>query len=175
MNGNPRKTIAASDMAKLTAAVAEADTADTAFAAVADAADRFIGHRLFTIMAFDADAMQVQRLYSSNVQAYPVGGWKDKRDTQWGRHVLEEGRPFLGHNAEDIRVNFDDHRRIHELGLESALNIPVRIFGTTIGTMNLLHQAEYYDAADIERGWIIAGQLVGPLSVAAHRLLNPAG
>ncbi len=158
----------ASELLKLTTAMAEAADADAAFAAVAAAANTFIGHRLFSIMAFDAGAMRVQRLYSSDTAAYPVGGWKEKRDTQWGRHVLEEGRPFVGYNADDIRANFDDHRHIHELGLESILNIPVRLLGTTIGTMNLLHQAEYYDPTDIECGLIIAGQLVGPLCVGAR-------
>ena len=69
-------------------------------------------------------------------------------------------------NAEDIRSNFSDHELILGLGLESVMNVPVRILGRTIGTMNLLHHADYYDVADLECGYFLAGQLVGPLCMA---------
>ena len=151
------------DLSELMKAVADAAGSEAVFAAVAGAAGTFIGHRLFTIMAFDVAAMQVRRLYSSNPDAYPPGGSKGKRDTRWGRHVLEKGLPFIGRNAEDIRSNFDDHEVIFGLGLESVLNVPIRICGRTIGTMNLLHQPEYYSSADLERGFIFAGLLVSPL------------
>ena len=67
-----------SDLSALVNAVAEAKGPDAIFATIADAANIFIGHRLFTVMAFNAEAMQVQRLYSSNPEAYPPGGRKDK-------------------------------------------------------------------------------------------------
>ena len=151
------------DLSELMTTVADAASSEAVFSAVAGAAETFIGHRLFTIMAFDAKAMQVQRRYSSNPEAYPPGGTKAKRDTQWGRHVLEQGRPFIGRNADDIRTNFDDHEVIFGLGLGSVLNVPIRIWGRTIGTMNLLHQTEFYSTVDLERGFIFAGLLVGPL------------
>ena len=154
-----------SDLSALVNAVAEAKGPDAIFAAIANGANTFIGHRLFTVMAFDAEAMQVQRLYSSNPEAYPPGGRKDKRDTPWGRRVLEAGHPFIGRNADDIRANFDDHVTILGLGLESVLNVPVRLYGRTIGTMNLLHERNYYGTADLECGNFLAGQLVGPLCV----------
>lgn len=159
-------TLTLSTLSELARTVAEADSSDSAFALVAGAAEACIGHRLFTIMAFDARAMQVRRLYSSNPVAYPSGGFKDKRDTRWGRQVLEQGRAFIGRNAEDIRANFGDHETILRLGLESVLNMPVRVHGRTIGTMNLLHQAGYYDSADLECGVLLASQLVGPLCLA---------
>lgn len=169
MNAKTKGAIAASDMSMLAEAIAEADGPNAAFAAVADAADALIGHRLFTIMVFDADAMKVRRLYSSNADAYPVGGWKQKKDTDWGRHVLTEGQPYVGRTADDIRANFDDHALIIGLGLESIINIPVRILGRTIGTMNLLHEAGHYSADHIPSGQILAGSLVGPLCLETGR------
>ncbi|MEM9682890.1 MAG: GAF domain-containing protein [Pseudomonadota bacterium] len=155
-----------SDLSRVATEVADATTPNAVFAAVAEAADRLIGHRLFTIMAFNADAVQVQRVYSNNPEAYPPGGRKDKRDTPWGRHVLEQGRPFIGVDADDIRANFDDHEVILGLGLESVLNVPVRLYGQTIGTMNLLHERGFYDTTSLNCGYFLAGQLVGPLSVS---------
>ena len=156
------------DLAELTELahiIAEADGPEPVFAAVAEAANRHIGHKLFTIMAFDAASMRVQRLYSNNPEAYPPGGAKAKRDTEWSRHVLEQGSPFIGHSAEDIRANFDDHDVIFGLGLESILNMPVRLQGKTIGTMNLLHEAAFYDTSDLVWGSFLAAQLAGSLSL----------
>lgn len=163
MRRAPKPTPSLSDLSRVATAVADAGDDDAVFAVVADAADTLIGHRLFTIMAFDPDAVQVQRLFSSNPETYPTGGRKDKRDTPWGRHVLEEGRPFIGVEADDIRANFDDHEVILGLGLESVLNVPVRRYGRTVGTMNLLHERGYYGPADLDCGHCLAGLLVSSL------------
>ncbi len=157
--------LALADLANLVHAMAEANGPDQTLAVVADAANRYIGYKLITIMAFDAETMRVQRLYSSNPATYPLGGGKGKRDTEWSRHVLIEGRPYIGRTEEDIRANFDDHEVIFGLGLKSVLNIPVRIYGRTIGTMNMLHEAAFYDTPDLEWGLFLAAQLIGPLSI----------
>ena len=153
-------------LSTLSRTVSEASSDDAIYNAVASTANDLIGHRLFTIMAFDASAMQVQRVYSSNPDAYPTGGRKDKRETAWGQQVLEEGRPFIGRAADDIRAHFDDHAVILGLGLKSVLNVPVRLRGRTIGTMNLLHESGHYDVADLDLALPLASQLVGPLTEA---------
>jgi hypothetical protein len=173
MGTSPDSTSLPAGLADLAKAVAEAGRRDEVFAAVADMAGRYIGHRLFTVMAFDAEGMRVRRLYSSNPAAYPPGGSKAKRDTPWGRLVLEQGRPFIGRGADDIRANFDDHEVILGLGLESVLNVPVRGFGWTLGTMNLLEAAGFYDESDLDWGHVLAGQLIGPLSVEPRRGPRP--
>lgn len=156
--------ISITDLAAITSLTAEAADAKEVFAAIEALADRVIGHKLFTIMALNTEKMQVRRLYSSNPDAYPVGGWKEKRDTEWGRQVLEEGRPYIGYSADDIRTVFDDSDLILSLELESVLNMPVRLFGQTIGTMNLLHRADYFQSSDVDTGALLAGHLVGALS-----------
>lgn len=156
--------ISIADLSSIAAIAAEADSAESVFAALDTLAASAIGHKLFTVMALNVEAMQVRRVYSSNPDAYPVGGWKDKRDTEWGRHVLEQGRPYIGRDADDIRAVFDDSDLILGLGLESVLNIPVRLLGRTVGTMNLLHRADYFLPGDVETGVLLAGQLAGPLA-----------
>lgn len=149
----------------LTGTIAEATSPDEIFTAVADVAKSCIDYKLLTIMAFDAENMRVKRLYSSNPDAYPLGGGKGKRDTPWGRQVLIEGRPFISASEEDIRKNFDDHNFIFELGLKSVMNIPIRIYGRTIGTLNFLNDASGYNARDLEWGLFLASQLIGPVSI----------
>ena len=68
------------------------------------------GHCLFSVNAFRAQTMEVERLYSSNPQAYPVGGRKLKRDTGWSRKVLVDTEAAIVAN---ILVNnrFRRHHR----------------------------------------------------------------
>lgn len=100
------------------------------------------GHRLCTAMRFDAAAMTVQRLYSSDPIAYPVGGAKPKRDTAWGRQVLLERRLYCGQGAEDLRRDFADHAVILGLGLRSVVNVPIVTGGECLGTLNFLWAEE---------------------------------
>lgn len=148
----------------VTAALANAADNGAVFVAAEQAAQRCIGHKLFTVMAFDAEKMQVQRLYSSNAGAYPPGGRKDKRDTAWGRQVLDEGKPYIGYTAADIRASFDDHDVILGLQLESVLNMPIRAGGRTLGTVNLLHGRDYYRESDLTTVSLLAALLVAPVS-----------
>jgi len=150
-------------LSKLADTIAEAKSHDEIFADVAEAADTVIGHKLFTIMVFDAEAMEVSRVYSSNRKAYPPRGKKKKRDTAWGRRVLEKGNPYIGRSADDIRANFNDHEVILGLGLQSVLNMPIRSAGVTLGTMNLLHKRDYYSDQDLEVASLLADMLAGPL------------
>ncbi len=144
--------------------LASATSSEAAFQAACDIARDLIGHQLFTIMAFDADAMEVERCFTSNPDAYPAGGRKQKRDTAWGRHVLSEGKHFIGYNADDIRANFHDHEVIKGLGLNSVLNVPIRCLGKTVGTMNLLDDADFYKESDVAIASIIASSLAGVLA-----------
>ncbi|MGI9476946.1 MAG: GAF domain-containing protein [Hyphomicrobiaceae bacterium] len=147
-------------------AVAQAEVKDqTAFFEMAAAtAETLIGHKLFTVMAFHEHSMEVERLYSNQPADYPAGGRKKKRDTEWGQQVLERGEPYIGASADDIRRHFDDHEVIFRLGLESILNMPIKVGGRTIGTMNLLHVANYYSDKDLAAAQLIAGLMAGRMA-----------
>lgn len=97
-----------------------------------------IGYRLFTVTWFDAAAMQVERVYSSNALAYPVGGRKAKRDTAWGRQVLIDGTPLICEGDEAIVRMFEDHGTILGLGLHASINAPVLSEGECVGVLNFL-------------------------------------
>jgi GAF domain-containing protein len=152
------------EFSTLATSIAEIENPESAIAAIAQAAQEFIGHRLFTAMKFNPVAMEVQRVYSSNHESYPPGGRKPKRDTEWGRLVLLQGQPYIGRNADDIRTHFNDHVILLGLGLESILNIPVRSCGKTIGTMNLMNVASYFTGDDLIPGQLLAALMVWPLS-----------
>jgi GAF domain-containing protein len=106
--------------------------------AAAEIVRQATGPGLCTAMRFDAAAMTVRRLYSSDPASYPVGGAKPKRDTPWGRIVLLDRQVFVGEDEAAIRQYFDDHALILGLGLRSVVNVPVLLRGGCVGTLNLL-------------------------------------
>ncbi|MDO9503230.1 GAF domain-containing protein [Falsiroseomonas sp.] len=147
----------AAGLAAFTAAAREARP--LALLQAADAVGRrAMGHRLCTAMRFDAAAMTVRRLYSSDNAAYPVGGAKPKRDTAWGRHVLLRREVFVGEGAEAITEYFDDHALILGLGLRSIVNVPVLYAGACLGTVNFLWAEDR-----VAPGWRSLAELLGLL------------
>lgn len=147
--------LTAAQLARLEAAAREAEPL-ALLRAIDAVAREATAHGLLTAMRFDAAAMTVQRIWSSAPGAYPVGGAKPKRDTEWGRQVLLERRVFVGEGAAAIRAHFGDHAVILGLGLRSIVNVPVVARGACLGTLNLLWAAER----------------VGPEQVALARLLG---
>jgi GAF domain-containing protein len=147
-------------------AYAAADAA-AAFLAIDAYAHATLAHTLCTINRYDAGAMRVLRLYSSNPGAYPPGGSKDKAGTAWGRHVLQERRVFVGEGEDAIREFFDDHGAIRELGLRSVINVPVVYGGACLGTVNFLMPRPAVSDADVH-----AARLAGLLALPAFQALD---
>jgi len=119
------------------------------FAAVHEVAARRVGARLVTVMRHHAAEAEVERLWSSNEQAYPVGGRKQKRDTGWSRKVLEQHRVLVSAGDDGIRDSFDDHAIIFGLGLHSCVNVPLVSQGQCIGTLNVLRAQPDWSEDDV--------------------------
>jgi GAF domain-containing protein len=146
-------------LASLAQTVARSTDEQAIWAHAKDVAHSIIGHQLFTVMRHDAAASTVTRIYSSRTPEYPPGVSKHKGPTPWGIRVLQQGQFYIGYNAADIESNFSDHAIIASMGLASILNLPVRVANTTIGTVNLLNVANYYDDTQVEVGTILAALL----------------
>ena len=129
-----------------------------------DAAAGRVGYDLLTVMRFHPETWEVERLHSTDPEAYPPGGRKAKRETAWGALVLGKGEPYRGSGEAAIRWAFDDAETILGLGLIQVLNMPVRIEGLTVGTVNLLRRAPAYAARDAARVRLIATLLAGRLA-----------
>jgi hypothetical protein len=95
---------------------------------------------------------------------YPVGGRKAKRDTAWSDHTLRDMKVFRASGVDAIRAAFNDHATILSLGLASVLNIPLVLAGRCVGTMNLLHEADWYTAEDEPTGLLISAFLLPVLA-----------
>ena len=150
----------------LAEAIARAQSLDTVWEAADLAYASLIGHRLFTVLVYEADQGLVRRQYSNRPDEYPVSGTKPMGATPWGEHVLHQGKPYIGRDAADIRWAFFDHELIASMGLASTCNLPVRAFGRTLGTINLLHEAGHYDDDCLTLGMVLAGLLAPAMAKA---------
>jgi GAF domain-containing protein len=150
------------DLAALAARFAVETQPALLYAAIDALVQEVIGHRLFTLMRVHEATDEVERIYSSNTAAYPVGGRKVKRGTPWSRAVLDRGEVFVARDADQVREAFADHALIESLGIGSIMNVPIAWAGRRLGTMNISHEAGWFTAED-ER----AGRLVAPFLVPA--------
>ena len=159
------RVLAVADLAALAALAASAHEPRKLCAAVDLLVQEVVGHRLFTIMRVHAAAMEVERVHSSNTVAYPVGGRKTKRGTPWSRVVLDQGEVFVARTPQEVREAFDDHALIFSLGIGSIMNVPIGYRGRRLGTMNVSHDAGWFDDRDAASALVIAQFLVPALLV----------
>jgi hypothetical protein len=109
-----------------------------------------VGHKLFTVLVLNEEVGRNQRYYSNQPKAYPVGGSKPvDRSSALYKDVILGGKPRICYDYDDIKRAFFDHELIRSLGCESAVNFPVRWNGKTVGTLNLLHQAGWYNDQNV--------------------------
>jgi len=132
------------------------------FKAIDKATAETVGHKLFTLLYVAPNGKRVKRLYTNMPKEYPVGGYKEVKDTPWHQRVVQEKRAWVGYDAKDIEWAFFDHKLILSLGCESAMNVPVVYGGRLLGTMNLLDAAGHYKETDPARCEPFAALLVGP-------------
>lgn len=152
--------LALGDIAAILDATARNGDPQASLGAIDALAQRALGHKLFTVMRHLALSNEVERVYSNNPEAYPVGGRKQKQNTAWGETVLNEGKPLIARNADELRACFPDHELILSLGIRSIMNIPVMFKGECVGTMNVCGNAGQYGEDDVRTGAILAGLIV---------------
>ncbi|KAM0554909.1 hypothetical protein ACHAPJ_006645 [Fusarium lateritium] len=129
----------------------------------------FFGHSLFTVLVF-SEKTGVTRLYSTNTGLHPLGTRQTPPAINhdqtpppcravWAQQILIEGKVWRGSTREDLKAVFEDWEQLWQAGLGSVMNIPIRLNGTTIGSLNILGEEHSYDEADFMQGILLA-QLV---------------
>jgi GAF domain-containing protein len=151
------------DLERLSDALRLSNQPTEIFRAVHAAAEQTIGLRLFTIMSYDAQRLEVERVYTNMPDVYPTGGRKQKQGTAWAGQVLLNLKPFRAETQQGIRDAFDDHAVMTGMGLGSILNIPIAYDGVCVGTMNMTHREGWYTARDEQIGMLIGSFLAAAL------------
>ena len=125
-------------------ALCTAASCDDALKAIHVALVTVVGHNLLTVNV-DAtqpgdppDEVQLQRLWTSDPVAYPVGGRKRKTLTPWTRQLLQRAEVFVGEGDAALAAVFEEQKIIAELGLHSVVNVPLLQGGRCVATFNVL-------------------------------------
>ena len=155
----PKHPLTLADVAAILDMLGRDPDPQAAFLVFDRVVQRVLGHKLLTVMRHVAPTAEVERIYSSNPRAYPVGGRKQKQGTPWGEKVLDRGEVFIAKDRAELRAAFADHELIFSLGIGSIMNVPVMLHGRCRGIVNLSHDAGHYGEADIPPARILAGLL----------------
>ena len=93
---------------------------------------------------------ELQRIWSSDVDAYPVAGRKRKSWTPWSLQLLARAEVFVGEGPAALKEAFSDHALIASLGLQSIVNVPVLDEqGDCFATFNVLTPRASWEPRDI--------------------------
>jgi hypothetical protein len=125
------------------------------FFSIGEQAQSRFGWKLFTAMRY-LPSGEVERVYTSNPEAYPLSGRKPRRDTPWSRQVLVRGEPYYANDAAGIRFAFEDAEKILGLGLGAVMNVPVKAGERVLGTLNFLREAGGYSPDKLEDALALA-------------------
>lgn len=121
------------------------------------------GFVFLTVLTYNEAEQVVERLYSSNLQAYPVGGRKPLSKLTVNHAAMASGDVFLAGTREAVKEAFFDYELIFSLGSTAIMNAPIRHAGRRLGTLNLCGEEGMYGPAEIEAARILAGLLVPSL------------
>ncbi len=127
---------------------------------IGDEAQRRFGWKLFTAMRY-LESGEVERVHTSDPEAYPLAGRKPRRDTAWSRRVLVRGEPYYANDAAGIRAAFEDADKILGLGLGAVINVPVKDGERVLGTLNFLREAGGYRPEHVAEALSLAGMALG--------------
>jgi GAF domain-containing protein len=158
------------ELTACTTTMMRSDDASALYRTIDQAVARLVGHRLLTLLVVVDGGAEVERIYSSNPNAYPLTGRKPMGPTPWGEHIIKGRQPWHGRTMADIRWAFPDHLLIESLGCGSCINIPVMVLGRLIGTMNVLDRENAYDDAAVSMLTLFAPLLALPFAEAARAI-----
>lgn len=125
------------------------------YSSIGEEAQRRFGWKLYTAMRY-LPTGEVERVHTSNPDAYPLAGRKPRRDTPWSRQVLVRGEPYYANDANGIRAAFEDAEKILGLGLGAVINVPVKEGERVLGTLNFLREAGGYRRQDVKQAEALA-------------------
>ncbi|MFZ4289174.1 GAF domain-containing protein [Variovorax sp. HJSM1_2] len=132
-------------IAKAAHELGRADTPARQWEVISELLQDLFGHRLFTALVYLKAQRLMGRIYTSDGNISPLGGFKATGKGPWSSRVLDEGLVYVGSHENDIRSVFSESEMLIQHGLHSVLNIPIWFGGEVIGSLNLLNHRAAYD------------------------------
>ena len=162
MSGTQR-SLTLGDVANVMRLSADAADACEVYARVDILVRETVGYKLLTVLRFVEETQEVERLYSSDPKAYPVGGRKQLATINKDHSLAASGQIFIAANPDEVKRTFPDHELIFSLGAGAVLNAPIRHLGRRLGTLNCCGAANSYGEKQIEAARILADLLAPTL------------
>ncbi|PCJ88126.1 MAG: GAF domain-containing protein [Hyphomicrobiales bacterium] len=123
---------------------AESGGSHDIFAALDSLIQHEVGALICSCSTFDPATQQAKRIYSNQLEAYPLSGLKQIVPNRWTDIVLMQGKVFIANTLAEIAEVFPDPELIHSLGCGSVMNMPLQLAGRFLGTINILHEPGYF-------------------------------
>ena len=121
------------------------------------------GFVFLTTLKYNEAEQVVERLHSSDAEAYPVGGRKPLSKITASHQAMDSGEVFLAGTRAAVKEAFFDHELIFSLGSTAIMNAPIRHAGRRLGTLNLCGEEGMYGPAEVRTAQILAGLLIPSL------------
>lgn len=109
-----------------------------------------VGYRLMTVLVPSSAAPFLMRVFSTNLDQYPLGRADPVEDTIWFRRLFSEGEAIIANDEEAIEAWLPGFDAYVAQGYGSLANVPIVISGTTIGLLNLMDASGHYTPERIE-------------------------
>lgn len=124
-----------------------------AYRALHALANEIVGARLFTILALDYDAGVMRRLYSDHKDLYPVPAADAIGDTVWEQTIIGKREALVLNSAEALKAVLPEYPSLEALGHKSMLNLPIVVWGTSIGTLNMLNVEGHFTPERVAKAY----------------------
>jgi GAF domain-containing protein len=127
-----------------------------------------VGYLLMTVLAPNGDEPYLTRVFSTNLDQYPLGAADPIEDSLWFRRLFSDGEAIIANDAEAIEAWLPGFDAYVEQGYGSLANIPIVVSGTTIGLLNLMDETGHFTA---ERVAMLREELpLAALAILAKRM-----
>ncbi|RST87103.1 GAF domain-containing protein [Aquibium carbonis] len=138
------------------------------FDILADRIRENVGYLLMTVLAPNGDEPFLTRMFSTNLDQYPLGAADPIEDSLWFRRLFTDGEAIVANDAEAIEAWLPGFDAYVAQGYGSLANIPIVVSGTTIGLLNLMDEAGHFTA---ERIALLRAELpLAALAILAKRM-----
>lgn len=105
-----------------------------------------VGFMLMTVLVPSSDSPFLRRVFSTNLEQYPLGTADPIEDSIWFRRLFSQGEAVIANDAAAIEAWLPGFDAYVAQGYGSLANVPIVISGTTIGLLNLMDASGHYTA-----------------------------
>lgn len=151
--------ITVATLSDLATASTRPDQPRTTLDAAAAICARAYATHLFTVLRFDSDAGEIERIYSSDPAKFVTGFRKLMGPTEFGQQVLRQGQPWFG-DAAAIEATFPDGKIVTGQGYVNSICQPIGCDGRTVGILSLASRDPDLRADSFAGIEVIAAMLV---------------